>query len=343
MGEQGVEGILKRWRYDATYLIEMLQEVQKEWRYLPEPMLRQLAERLEVPLGEIHHIGSFYKSFTFAPKGRHQIQICLGTACHVRGAGRVLEAFERELGVKAGQTTKDLEFTLEGVRCLGCCSLAPVVEMDGELYGGVQPSKVPRLLRQIGQQKGKAQKARGKSPAGRIVTSSGRVIASSGAREATPAKAALSKTTDPESAPTFLPAEGTSVEAQSVMLPARSAAELQQRGLSYQQHLDRYKGLLLACTGTGCVSAGAFSLCDALEEELQRQGVAEDYLVLRTGCNGFCAAGPIVVVQPEGIFYQKLKASDLPRLVEEHLRQGQPVEELLYREQIGRASCRERV
>ncbi|MDD5307630.1 MAG: NAD(P)H-dependent oxidoreductase subunit E [Deltaproteobacteria bacterium] len=142
-----IDRILDKWRRDPDFLIEILQDVQDEQRYLPEDAVRHVADALKVPLARAYHIATFYKAFSLKPRGKRIIQVCMGTACHVKGATRVLEAFSRELGVAPGGTTADLEFSLEAVRCLGCCSLAPAVTVGDELVGEVGAADADKLLR----------------------------------------------------------------------------------------------------------------------------------------------------------------------------------------------------
>ncbi|HUT79378.1 MAG TPA: NAD(P)H-dependent oxidoreductase subunit E [Polyangia bacterium] len=141
-----IDGILARWNRDPDYLIEILQDVQDAWRHLPEPVLRQVADALVVPLARVHHAATFYQAFSLEPRGLHQVQVCLGTACHVKGAPRVLDAIGRELGVTAGKTTADGQYTVEAVRCVGACGLAPVVALDGEYHGDLTPDNAARLM-----------------------------------------------------------------------------------------------------------------------------------------------------------------------------------------------------
>jgi NADH-quinone oxidoreductase subunit E len=145
--QKKVDEIIRKWDSDNDYVIEMMQDLQDEFRHISIETLEQINKSTKVPLAELYHIATFYKAFSLEPRGEFEIQVCVGTACHVKGAGRVLDAFERELGITDGQTTGDKLFSLEGVRCLGCCSLAPVVTIGEELYGEVQPSQVPRLLK----------------------------------------------------------------------------------------------------------------------------------------------------------------------------------------------------
>ncbi len=130
----------------ARDLIEVLHEVQRHFHYLPEPVLRAVARRLEVPLIEVFRVASFFKAFTLKPRGRHLITVCLGTACHVRGAGRLLETIQQALGVEAGQTSADGEYTVETVNCLGACAMGPVVVIDGRYHDHVSPPRLRPLL-----------------------------------------------------------------------------------------------------------------------------------------------------------------------------------------------------
>jgi NADH-quinone oxidoreductase subunit E len=142
-----VDAIVDRWRADPEFSVEMLQDVQKHYRHLPKAALERISERTGADMGRLYHIATFFKAFSLEPRGETTIQVCTGTACHVQGAARVLDAFGRELGVKPGGTTPDLKYSLEGVRCLGCCGLAPVVTFGAELLGGVDSSKVGKLMR----------------------------------------------------------------------------------------------------------------------------------------------------------------------------------------------------
>ena len=127
-------------------LIEILHEVQAECGYLPERALREASERLDVPLIEVFRVANFYKAFTLSPRGKHLITVCTGTACHVRGAPRLLDDLSGQLGVCAGETTADMAFTVEAVNCLGACALGPVVVLDGEYYEHMTPGKLRELI-----------------------------------------------------------------------------------------------------------------------------------------------------------------------------------------------------
>jgi len=142
---QAVESVLSRYGAYPSSLIQVLQDVNLQYRYLPENILKYISQRLGVPLPQVYHVATFYTAFSLEPRGEHTIKVCVGTACHARGAGQVLEGVERVLGIKAGQTTADLKFSLETVNCVGCCALGPVVVVDND-YHSMRPSKVEALI-----------------------------------------------------------------------------------------------------------------------------------------------------------------------------------------------------
>jgi NADH:ubiquinone oxidoreductase subunit E len=127
-------------------LIQVLQDAHKAFNYLPEAALHRIATRLGVPYAEVYGAASFYKAFSLVPRGRHVVQVCMGTACHVRGARNILDELERRLAIGAGETTPDNLFTLETVNCLGACALGPIVAVDGEPHGSMTMARVPVLL-----------------------------------------------------------------------------------------------------------------------------------------------------------------------------------------------------
>lgn len=129
-------------------LIQILQDINTEYNYLPEFALKLINEVMDIPLATIYHVSTFYTAFSLEPRGKHIIKICMGTACHTRGAPKVLDEIERELGIKAGETTKDMLFTIETVNCLGTCALAPVITIDNEYYS-VTPAKISKLLKKF--------------------------------------------------------------------------------------------------------------------------------------------------------------------------------------------------
>lgn len=143
-----VEWILKRYEYQDSSLVAMLQDIQVEMNYLPKEVLEYMAEKLGISLTRIFRVATFYGAFSLTPRGRHQIQVCLGTACHVRGARRIVDTLERQLKIKPGDTTPDLEFSLDTVNCLGVCAAGPIVVVDGDYFNEMSSLKTEKLLKQ---------------------------------------------------------------------------------------------------------------------------------------------------------------------------------------------------
>ena len=143
---QRLDEILDKYTAEEMSLIPILQDINDEFNYLPKLALKYISERLDVSLGQIYHVATFYNAFSLTPRGEHLIKVCLGTACHVRGGARVLSELERKLEIKPGETTKDLKFTLETVNCLGACALGPVVVIDNE-YHPTSPAKIKKILK----------------------------------------------------------------------------------------------------------------------------------------------------------------------------------------------------
>ncbi len=141
-----IDQIIDKHQAEASSLIQVLLEIQSENNWLPKEALERVAERLEVPVARIQHVATFYKAFSLVPKGKHQIHICMGTACHVRGATRVLDTVQDLTGIKPGETDLDLKFSLETVNCLGCCALGPVMEIDGKTHGKIAPGETSDVL-----------------------------------------------------------------------------------------------------------------------------------------------------------------------------------------------------
>ncbi len=144
--QQTVDEVLDRYQRHQGFLVSILQDIQAEYNYLPKEALEGVGRGVGIPLTQVYSVATFFKAFSLKPRGRHLIHVCLGTACHVRGAVRILETIERELGIKAGETTEDLKYTLETVNCVGACALGPIVIADGEHLGGMKTGKVKPLL-----------------------------------------------------------------------------------------------------------------------------------------------------------------------------------------------------
>ncbi len=144
--EAQVQAVLQRHPCDREYLIPILQDVQDALGYLPTSAMIQVGRHLGIRSTAVYGVATFYNQFRLEPVGRHVIHLCRGTACHVRGSGRLLQVLEAELGIKAGRTTRDGAFTLQTVACLGCCGLAPVMMIDEEAHGRLEPKRIAKIL-----------------------------------------------------------------------------------------------------------------------------------------------------------------------------------------------------
>ncbi|MDF1562557.1 MAG: NAD(P)H-dependent oxidoreductase subunit E [Deltaproteobacteria bacterium] len=141
-----VDEIIEAHGGDPSSLIQVLLQIQAENRWLPKEAMERVGEKLGVQLARIRHIATFYKAFSLVPKGRHQVNLCVGTACHVRGAARVLHTMEEVTGIGPGETDLELRFSLETVNCLGCCALGPVMDVDGEIHGRLTTTGATEVL-----------------------------------------------------------------------------------------------------------------------------------------------------------------------------------------------------
>jgi len=143
-----VKEIISRYEKKERYLIPVLQEAQDEYGYLPEEVLKEIGLGLNLSLSQVYGVVTFYSQFHQEPRGNNIIRVCMGTACHVRGGDGVMEAIKDELDIEAGETTDDLEFTLESVACIGACGLAPVIMINDDTHGRLTPEKIPTILAQ---------------------------------------------------------------------------------------------------------------------------------------------------------------------------------------------------
>ncbi len=147
INQPAFDAILARYESQPANLIPVLQEIQDEFNYLPKDELKVVADRLQVPLTQVYSVATFFKMFSLEPKGRHQVRVCLGTACHLRGGQRLVETVSRRLGVEVGHATEDLHFSLETVGCLGSCAQAPLMMVDDKYFGRMAVDKVPKILK----------------------------------------------------------------------------------------------------------------------------------------------------------------------------------------------------
>jgi NADH-quinone oxidoreductase subunit E len=141
-----LDRIIDEHRAEASALIQVLLAIQRENQWLPGEALEQVCARLDVPLSRVRQIATFYRAFSLVPKGRHQVHVCMGTACHVRGSGRVLDKVQELTGISPGETDLDLKFSVETVNCLGCCALGPVMEVNGTTHGNLSAADTAEVL-----------------------------------------------------------------------------------------------------------------------------------------------------------------------------------------------------
>lgn len=158
-----LETIIERYERKESALLAILQDIQTKEKYLPREALEYVGERLGIPINKIYRIATFYRALSLMPRGKHEICVCMGTACHVRGAQRLVDQLKLELGIRPGETTKDQQFTLETVNCLGVCASGPVISIDGQYFGKMSPSKIEGTLKKFRSDKKKKEGANGKA------------------------------------------------------------------------------------------------------------------------------------------------------------------------------------
>jgi len=157
-----IETIINKYGNKESSILAILQDIQTKEKYLPKETLELVGEKLNVPINKIYRIATFYRAFSLMPRGKHEVCVCMGTACHVRGAQRIVDQIRMELGIRPGETTKDRNFTLETVNCLGVCAAGPVVAIDGQYFGKMSPAKVEGTLKKFRSEK-KKEGANGKA------------------------------------------------------------------------------------------------------------------------------------------------------------------------------------
>ena len=144
-----ISGILKKYGRDQSQLVSILQDIQSKYNYLPREALEKLSKKMDIPQSQVYSMATFFRAFSLSKRGKHIVNVCLGTACHVRGAELIVESLERQMGVNRGQTTQDLNFTLESVNCMGCCATGPVVKIGEEYFGHMANDKVEPMLKKF--------------------------------------------------------------------------------------------------------------------------------------------------------------------------------------------------
>ena len=141
--------IIEKYRDTPGPVVPVLQDINRNFNYLPESVLRFTADKLDVPLGELYRVATFYNAFSFKPRGRNIIRVCMGTSCYVKGGQKILEAAERKLGIRVHEATDDLKFSLETVKCIGCCDQSPVISVNEEIYGYFRPDMLDAMLEKV--------------------------------------------------------------------------------------------------------------------------------------------------------------------------------------------------
>jgi len=158
-----VEGVLKQYGHEESAILAILQDIQDRDRYLAKEVCEHIAEKLSIPVARVHRLATFYRAFSLTPRGRHLVSCCMGTACHVRGAPRILDKLEMDLGIESGGTTEDMLFSLETVNCLGACATGPLVVIDGHYHGHMATTRVESVLNEYrkpgGKDEGKTKKS----------------------------------------------------------------------------------------------------------------------------------------------------------------------------------------
>ena len=147
MSKDRMDQIIDKYLNKKGMLIQLLLDIQHEFHWIPKEAIKRISERLKIPYSQIFRVASFYAALSLTPIGRHLVQVCLGTACHVRGGSRILDTVEDALDIKAGNTTENMKFTLSGVNCLGCCAQGPMLMVDSDYYGGVTSTQVKKILK----------------------------------------------------------------------------------------------------------------------------------------------------------------------------------------------------
>jgi NADH-quinone oxidoreductase subunit E len=146
MYDDRIDQIIDRYETEKGILIQVLLDIQHEFNWIPKEAIKRVSVRLKIPYSQIFRIASFYTALNLKPIGRHLVRVCVGTACYIRGAPRILDFVEDKLGIKSGETTSDCKFSLETVNCLGCCALGPVIEIDGKYFGKLNSVKLEKIV-----------------------------------------------------------------------------------------------------------------------------------------------------------------------------------------------------
>jgi len=331
-----LNSIIARHGGKVSNLVAILQDIQAEYRYLPEETMAYVASALDIPPSFVFGVGTFYSQFTLEPRGRFVIKVCDGTACHVRGSEKLNYAIREAAGLPltgsqamGPQTTPDLRFTVERVACVGACGLAPVVMVnDREVYGNLTPAEATQLVLRLAEEDDKP--LQGKPD---LEGEPDQVVS------AEPSPVSFGKLT--------------------------SQADLNRAAVQFQAEIEAQKVRLLVCMETACIASGARELYDALDRALEARGLKarlgywqesgksqpvhpkpapdfplqwpqpagkEEAGLVKAGCHGYCDLAPMVVLEPGRIVYARVRAEDAEEIVRETILGGRIISRLLYRE-----------
>ena len=266
----------------------ILQDVQAVLSYLPPEAIEQISQKLSIPQAQIYAVATFYKSFYLKPRGKHKIDICEGTACHIRGASVLMSQVSQELEIKAGETTVDGEFSLNSVHCVGACAMGPVVVIDRTYHGNVTAAELSKEIKKC---------------------------CSAGQHSITPSETIESM---PEIVEERLDSPEKFMQLQEVLLRERPTNDSK----------------IMVCAGTGCLAKGSIKVAEALNRELTSEGATGKVkLGLKTvGCQGFCEKGPLVIISPDNIFYNRVSEDDAADIIRETVINKKIIDRLLYHE-----------
>ena len=305
-----IDEIIDRYGADEQFSLAILQDIQKTYNYLPRMALEHTANRLHTPQSELYRLATFFSAFSLEPKGECAVKVCLGTACHVRGGSRILETLERELGITSGHTTPDGKFSLEAVRCLGACALAPVVVVNEEPYASMTPDKVTRLISQLGS----AETEQAEAP-----------------------------TDEADAHPGGPPDRGERELDHGVSGTPRIGGLEELRNVQGQYREEIKAGAEANTTitigmGTCGISAGARAVRQAILAECDARKI--DARVTSVGCIGMCWKEPLVDIQQGDhprITYGNVTPDMVSRIIEEHVVGGRLVGDWV----VGRLATRQ--
>ncbi|MBI5526732.1 MAG: NAD(P)H-dependent oxidoreductase subunit E [Deltaproteobacteria bacterium] len=279
--ETFLEGLMDDLAGEPGALLPILQRINRRYHHLPRPLLEHVSHHLGFPLARVLRVATFYKSFSLVPRGDHEIKVCLGTACHLKGSAKIIWALGNELKIAAGETTRDRKFTLETSNCRGACALAPMVVLDGEFHSGLTQDTAKRVIKIAEAKSAGRDKERETAPLG-PATKFGSTSQLDAFRD----------------------------EIRAARDPSRPSVVL--------------------CGGSGCTAGGAEEVTAAFEMEFKAAGLQGKVTLKKTGCHGLCQRGPVVLVHPRGVLYQRVKPSRVSEIVARTISGGQVIEDLLY-------------